>query len=140
MRRTVKYYSIPILIGLTMISWGCADDTYPDPNTVVLLSPAQNEVMDNGCDPVVNEIEWMFTWKPVAGATSYQIYVIHEGALNPATNDQTSNSFWHDSEEGFILPENTTNWKWRVRAFKNGTWFDWSVERTFSVEPLNTDC
>jgi len=31
-------------------------------------------------------------------------------------------------------------WIWKVRAKINGSWADWSPERTFDVEPLNTDC
>ena len=131
---------ILFLFGILSVTWACDNHTYPDRNKVQLLFPKQDEVMDNGCDVVVNNIEWRFTWETVPGATSYHIYVAHEGANNPVTDDQTSDNFWNNSQEGFISPGNGTNWKWRVRAYKNGKWYEWSAERTFSVEPVNTDC
>jgi hypothetical protein len=128
------------LIVLLLMTWGCVNDTYPDPNKVILLLPEADEIMDNGCYPVLNDIDWQFTWKAIPGATSYQIHVMHEGSLKPVANDETTDNFWNNSQQGFILPENTQDWKWKVRAFKDGQWCDWSVERTYTVEPVNTDC
>ena len=140
MTSKVKHHSILFLIGLMILAWGCVDHTLPDRNKVILLLPEAHEIMDNGCYPVLNDINWRFTWTAIPGATSYQIHVMHEGSLKPVANDETADNFWNNSQQGFILPENTQNWKWKVRAFKDGQWCEWSVERTYTVEPLNTDC
>jgi hypothetical protein len=36
--------------------------------------------------------------------------------------------------------ENRFDWRWKVRTMVNGAWGPWSTERTFDVEPLDTDC
>jgi hypothetical protein len=33
----------------------------------------------------------------------------------------------------------TLKWYWKVRVYVGGTWHNWSDERVFTVEPVDTD-
>ncbi|MCG2815363.1 MAG: hypothetical protein L6425_05465 [Candidatus Aminicenantes bacterium] len=118
--------------------------TKPDPSDIVplLISPRAGAVLDNGRSDGRDDIVWDFDWSDINGATSYRLYVIGSNALYPVI-DRPSNmfdsSYHHVSAGSYIIDENRLNWKWKVRAYANGVWSDWSEERTFDVEPLNTD-
>ena len=107
----------------------------------VPVSPSQDTVMDNGCTDRSDPIEWNYEWMAVAGATEYQLHVKRNGARLTLVNIRTQERHYSRREPGaYIVPPNYSDWRWRVRAFADNKWTDWSDERTFSVEPLDTDC
>jgi hypothetical protein len=106
-----------------------------------LILPASGAVLDNGCSDFSDKIEWDFDWSDVIGATQYHLYVIGGHATIPLINNSSlSTSDYHHENSGYIINDNIYNWKWKVRAYLNGSWNNWSEERKFDVEPLNTDC
>ena len=108
----------------------------------VLLSPQPAEVLDNGCQDKTDPVLWLFKWAEVPGAKRYHLYVTHKGAVYPVINEQSVGipSYADYSEGSYIAEHNLGDWSWRVRALVDNAWTDWSEERTFNVEPLNTDC
>ena len=110
-------------------------------NAQSLVSPAAGATLDNGCNIASNPINWNFSWTRVFWARRYQIYVYHVGSSFPIINQYVStNSFSYESF-GYIINSNTSNWRWKVRCQTIfGNWLSWTAERSFVVEPLNTDC
>ena len=108
---------------------------------IELISPKEEEALDNGCRNLKEPIIWEFRWSEARGAQRYHLYVIHEFAGNPVidNSDIKSTSFTHQSK-GLIPSQNLTGWTWKVRPMIKGVWKDWSDERTFGVEPENSDC
>ena len=109
---------------------------------VQLTSPANGAVLDNGCENLSNLLIWDFAWSGTAcaGATQYNIYVYHPQALEPAIDAVVPTTSYH-KEDYLYAPEiYRLGWRWRVRAMISGLWTDWSLERAFDVEPVNTDC
>jgi len=106
-----------------------------------LISPATGAVMDNGCNGQSNEIVWDFDWSDCSGADKYHLYVIGPTATYPVVDDSSiiSSSYQYVSL-GVIADQFRLGWRWRVRAEINGVWGEWSDERTFDVEPYDTDC
>jgi Leucine-rich repeat (LRR) protein len=118
--------------GMTVLGLNCAP---------VLLSPAPGAVLDNGCTLQANSIIWAFDWEDVPGATLYGIFIQKTGfnALRDLS-DLPGSSYQYNSASGYTPDTNLTGWFWRVRAQVNGIWSDWSEERGFVIEPVNTDC
>ncbi|MCK4786094.1 MAG: Ig-like domain-containing protein [Desulfobacteraceae bacterium] len=112
-----------------------------------LVSPSEGAELDNGCEPPsIDSIEWDFDWSVVTGSTQYNLYVKHEGppeSPSPRIDEYniTDSTFSHDETGSYIIEDNRDNWRWKVRAkINNLYWTAWSDERSFNVEPLNTDC
>jgi hypothetical protein len=105
-----------------------------------LLAPEEGAVMDNGRTDRQDAIVWDFDWTDCEGATQYHLYVKGANALYPVIDDVlTQSSYRMVSQGSYIIESNRFGWVWQVRAQVNGSWGDWSPERTFDVEPLNTD-
>ncbi len=135
-----------------------------------LLSPAEGEIMDNGCqgtsDAEVWDFDWTdvgstfqstdvvvtssthgagtcadcFTYLPHDGEIDYHLFVIGPTAIYPVIDHTVAESSYHRVSYGYIVNRNTHGWRWKVRARIDGEWMPWSPERTFDVEPLDTDC
>jgi uncharacterized protein (TIGR02145 family) len=115
----------------------------------LLISPENNAELDNSCtlngSDISDNISWFFDWNDCAGATRYNLYVIGRDAIIPAIDIETQSSEYSSFSTGSYIGDlngdvHRIGWRWRVRAFVNGEWGEWSNERTFDVEPLNTDC
>ena len=105
-----------------------------------LLTPADGDIMDNGCTNGSNGISWEFDWEDCAGAESYEISLRHPSFEVPfATPDLTVSSFTV-LEDRFFGEPSRFGWFWMVRAKVGGGLGDWSPERKFDLEPVNTDC
>jgi hypothetical protein len=103
----------------------------------ILISPAEGAVLDNGRVDFLEEIVWDFDWSDVINATRYHLYVIRTPQGMPFINDDAiASSSFHYEQPGFV---ESGPWTWRVRAFVNGQWNEWSDTRNFDVEPWNTD-
>lgn len=108
---------------------------------IQLLTPAPGAVMDNGCTNRENGIRWEFDWSDCSDAQFYGFYLQQRGTLEPRVDARnlTTSSFTV-LESGFVFEEARTGWFWKVRSRINGVWSNWSPEREFEVEPVNTDC
>ena len=107
---------------------------------IILISPEEGAVLDNGRYDRRDDIVWDFDWLDVTGATKYHLYVKHTGSLYPVIDREIYKSSYHEVGEGsYIIDRNRFNWKWKVRAFIDDMWSDWSEVRSFDVEPINTD-
>jgi hypothetical protein len=105
-----------------------------------LTSPRYGAVLDNGCEDLSNLLIWDFAWSACSGATQYHIYVKHPEASGSAIDTVVNTTFYH--KEGYLYAPDIYRfgWRWAVRAMVNEVWGEWSPERTFDVEPMNTDC
>lgn len=105
-----------------------------------LILPEEGAILDNGRTDKKDYIERYFSWAAVSGAAKYHLYVKHVGAEYPAIDKEVySPSYNHEEYGSYIANKNRFNWKWKVRAYVYGMWCDWSEERSFDVEPVNTD-
>lgn len=86
-------------------------------------------------------VVWDFDWSDCVRASEYHLFVTGADAPLPVEDRSgiVQSSFRHLGCGGYILDEHRLNWRWRVRAKTEGVWGDWSGERTFGVEPVNTD-
>jgi len=106
-----------------------------------LLSPAEGEIMDNGCWTGRDSIVWDFDWTDVDGVAEYHLFVIGPTALYPVIDCTVAESLYHWVDEGsYIANKNRHGWRWKVRAVIYNEWMPWTPERTFDVELLDTDC
>ena len=127
----------------TITAAGKSHSVTQDPllSAPTLLLPQNNAVMDNNCEGNTEAKDWNFSWSSVPGATRYHIYVIHTGAANPAVDTIVFATSFYYGPTGWIPNENLEGWTWKVRAGNDSNlWSNWSSVRTFTVEPLNTDC
>jgi hypothetical protein len=105
-----------------------------------LISPEEGAVLDNGRTDKKDYIKWHFSWAYVSGASMYRLYVKHVGAKYPVIDRDVFNVSYNSEEYGaYVANRNRFNWKWKVRAYVYDMWCDWSEERSFNVEPVNTD-
>jgi hypothetical protein len=113
----------------------------PTPCVPNLVSPAEGATLDNGRTDHTDDIVWDFDWSDCAGATQYHLYVIKSGASIPVVDkdDIPASSYHHVQSGAYIPAANLTGWTWKVRARVGGAWNDWSLTRSFSVEPPDTD-
>ena len=106
-----------------------------------LLTPEEAAVMDNGCGNRENGILWEFDWSECAGAGSYEIYVKQRNQQEPLVdNAGLTTSAFTLLDDRVVPEESRRGWFWKVRAEVNGVLGNWSPERNFDIEPVNTDC
>ncbi len=126
-----------ILSGFAAACGGGTTTATPAPPT--LVSPPDRAVLDNGCDDHSDLMTWDFAWSEVPGATGYHLWVKNAGGSVPML-DQVglkTTAFRYVSNSYTPMSD---GWQWRVRAVVNGGYGEWSELRTFTVEPVNTDC
>lgn len=105
-----------------------------------LIAPLDGTILDNGRTDKLDDIVWDFDWADIPGSTLYELYVSRVGAVTPLINKTNiSTSSYHFVLPSYITQNNLSNWEWKVRAYLNDEWIEWSVPRTFSVESPNTD-
>ena len=107
-----------------------------------LLAPASGVFMDNGCGDRSDSMDWDFEWTPVPGAKKYHLIVQKSGTRFAAIDKKSikESRFEHRSKGAFAGPAAYLGWAWKVRALVGKEWTDWSRERQFVLEPVNTDC
>ncbi len=107
-----------------------------------LRSPQDQAVMDNDCRNRQDGADWKFKWDKVPNASRYHLYVIGARAQYPVVDEPTikKTSYRRKTSGSYIAEHNRLGWQWKVWAMVNGKWGEWSKERKFDVEPLNTDC
>lgn len=117
------------------LPWALAEADCPQ-----LLSPAAGEVMDNGRSDGLDDVVWEFSWLPCDDAEAYQLMVDLRapGILSTGYVDvETLATEYTYTRERFI--GTLAGWTWRVRARVAGVWGPWSEERSFTLEPENSD-
>ena len=108
---------------------------------ISLLSPSNNTILDNGCQETPDPITWFFDWSDCTDATAYQINVLEPGSTTvPMIDKEITTSDYEYSDNDYIINSARLGWMWRVRAYINGGWREWSESGIFDVEPLDTDC
>jgi len=127
-------------MGLVLILTGnCKKEDTSTCPVPTLISPKNNAILDNGCTPPeVDTIKWSFEWTGCPNATNYNLYVKHPFALYPAIDIETKESNFISSDVGYI--GDISNWEYKVRAFVDGEWREWSEVRIFELEQPNSDC
>ena len=130
------------IIFILLIGWSCSKESSFSENLVVkLITPVNEAILDNGCRGEFELLEWYFDWEDFPSAQKYHLYVIHIGSRSPVIDeDNIQNSEYLKSGGAYIVSSYLRNWTWKVKAFVNDEWTEWSELRTFHVEPLNTDC
>lgn len=140
------------LAAVCATTLACSDNnstpTSPSPPPPVLqacvptqTSPVAGAILDNGCTDHSDTIRWDFDWTDCTGAQNYHLWVNGRTAQNPVIDDDTlTESAFRETSNGWIAESNGRGWRWRVRAKQNGVWGEWTPERTFDVETVNTDC
>ena len=104
------------------------------------ISPIDGAVLDNGRSDRTDYIEWVFDWPDVPGAVRYNLYVIGGRAQFPAINVETEESAYvHLALGSYIADSNRTGWTWKVRSLVDDVWSEWSDERSFEVEMVDSD-
>lgn len=113
---------------------------YPPPPA--LISPATGVFMDNGCMDRSDGIEWDFEWEAVPNAKKYHLYVKSRSASIPVVDNKglAKTVYKHRKPKTYIGGRGPSIWSWRVRAFVGKNWTEWSEDRIFAIEPLDTDC
>lgn len=108
----------------------------------VPIRPDGSDVMDNGCDGGADGIDWDFAWSVVPRATRYHLQAWSITPANPALDDSSLTApFWRRTDPlAFVRESSRIGWRWRVRAFADGQWGEWSRETVFDFEPAGTDC
>lgn len=101
---------------------------------VRLAVPADNAVLplrrlDNG----KLESDWMFGWHDCPEASRYHLYVIGPHALNPIIDTDTLTAATYRFRRSSHGVTQREGWTWKVRAFIDGRWGDWSEERRFNI-------
>jgi len=109
------------------------------PTALTLISPEENEILDNGRTDFMDYRVWDFDWSDFEGATRYHLFVINPLGLPHINYDNITNSSYHLESLGYQTSDCLEGWTWGVRAFVNGQWNEWSDTRHFDVEPPNTD-
>jgi hypothetical protein len=138
-----------VIVAAAVVACGCgaAGDVVAPEITVasetivpVLVSPAEGGVLDNGCSDHSEPMAWSFDWSDVPRAERYHVYAIGRTATYPAVDREVVTSSYSESTTAYVANQYRFGWRWKVRAFVDGSWREFSPERSFDVEPLNTDC
>ncbi len=129
--------SMTLILAMVMLpvfhsaAVGAAEPLGPQPPR--LIAPSSGAVL-----PQPQAGLWVFEWKPVRNARSYQIEVIGPGVVLPLINAVTSSTQYVVPRGGVYITD-LQGWTWRVRTQdEKGVWGDWSESRKFSVAPLPT--
>ena len=140
-RMTRIAFLAPTFAG-ALLAAGCDGPAAPsDPVVPLLISPAPNAVLDNGCRTDFDAFQWDFAWAEVRAASHYHLQVIgRDTALFTIDDDQLVSPSYTSRSTGYVLDKYRLGWRWRVRAQKGDVWGEFSPYRTFDVEPLDTDC
>lgn len=109
------------------------------PCVVRLATPGNNAVLpQRRLDKGKVEAVWLFGWRDCPEASRYHLYVIGPGAKNPVVDDETLTAATFQYRQSYLRGvTRTEGWTWKVRAFADGQWGEWSEARLFSVAAPN---
>lgn len=111
---------------------------------IELFEPQPLSVLDNGCSDADehNLTIWDFDWEEIDVAEKYQFVLRAFRESNSSFNtwidvDTITQSELHYEKSSYAGPLLIY---WKVRAFHDGIWGNWSEEWVFTQEPVDTDC
>jgi len=142
-RTTILVVVISVIgtLGAAIIAnW---DKIFPTPTKVAcvpaLVVPGDNAVLPQRLPDEKFALNWTFGWKVCPEATKYHLFVIGPTASNPIVNEDslTSATYQFQRSHGQISKSKTQGWTWKVRAYADGQWGQWSEVRKFNVTPAN---
>ncbi|EDP94844.1 hypothetical protein KAOT1_01420 [Kordia algicida OT-1] len=102
--------------------------------TITLNSPQSNASLANGIESRNASFSWDFDWEDVPNAEQYEIVIIHPNNNKKSILKNTPVSRYQLVQRGGLKNNELIGWKWKVRAFINGSYRDWSATRTFNVK------
>jgi serine/threonine protein kinase len=112
-------------------------------------SPASAAILDNGRVDGLDDMTWEFDWSDCPSAQAYELWVSGTDSVSggpaalPVIDTSTLTASAYRYSAWGVMTYQTVDagfpWTWKVRARTNGQWGPWSSERTFWVEPVNTD-
>lgn len=123
-----------IIFGFYAATLDAQDSAEPS-----LVAPSDGALLDNGRTDRLDVMRWEFEWAPVPNADKYRLKVQGKSAKFPAVNTVLADTSFVKESSSYIIARNQQGWTWKVQARVNGKWGNWSEERTFDVEPLDTD-
>ncbi|MCI0409232.1 MAG: hypothetical protein L0191_11850, partial [Acidobacteria bacterium] len=102
-----------------------------------LTSPEENAVLEQRrrSDGRVGT-KWSFSWSGCPAASRYHLYVKGPGAKNPIVNLDNIVGESHVDTSTHYGIQSLEGWTWKVRAFVEGEWGDWSRTGTFNVSKV----
>lgn len=105
-----------------------------------LNTPVHGATLDNGCSDSSDLVLWSFDWEDCEN-TLYNIFIMSSVDTIPIIDEWLVNSeYTYMDSSSFIADTNRFGWTWKVRAHADEEDGEWSEEREFSVEAVNTDC
>ena len=104
---------------------------------VRLISPTNNDLLSQR-RIMGGKVEtvWRFSWSECPSASRYHLYVIGPGALNPIIDNNTLTATSYSERATHYGITALNGWTWRVRAYVDGRWKEWSETGTFNVSPV----
>ena len=124
--------------GVLAILAPAMEPTLPDQLCdMELIAPKVNSTFDQGPRLSDDRVEpkLRFIWRNCPEAERYHLYVIGPDAINPIidNNNITSAVYLHSMRHYGVT--HLEGWTWRVRAYVDGRWENWSETRTFNFAP-----
>ncbi len=81
------------------------------------------------------EVKWTFGWFDCPEAQKYHLYIVGPGALNPIVNESDLSAAVYEHHSYHYGITKLRGWSWKVRAFSDNKWGEWSKTRYFDVSP-----
>jgi hypothetical protein len=107
--------------------------TTPIRADITLYAPQTNALLANGNENKRTSYTWNFDWADVPNAEQYEIYIIHPNDHKKSFIQNTPVSKYQLVQRQPRTNTELNGWKWKVRAFINGSYREWSATRTFNV-------
>lgn len=127
------------VLGAAMIgNWDKLGQTFYSPArcAVTLVTPKDNtRFRERQLSSGKLELKLSFRWDPCPGASRYNLLVTTPDAQINLINEDTvlSPTFEYTRRDPDGIRNRT--WIWKVRAFIEGRWTDWSETRGFTIAP-----
>jgi hypothetical protein len=139
-QRTGWRWRVRARTGSQWTDWSAETPFGVDPVSPVLLAPAANATIDNGCRNGRDGIAWTFEWRACRAAERYNLAILGPTGALFMNEERLGVPRFEFRSQGFIAAGQESGWSWRVRAQFTGEWREWSSPRGFSVETVDTDC
>jgi hypothetical protein len=152
--RSIGLFGLLVLAAGTFVAQGGRAGTplpvarLPSLEPPLLVDPPEGETLANGVDYPPTETTWFFSWRPVEGATRYELFVVapdptlpnHDVVVEGGSGNGVCFRSYPQCHTrvglGASIPAGALEgWRWRVRAASAEGWGAWSEERSFDVAP-----
>lgn len=136
----IGLFALPELSHDPMPTQPPPDQVVPETGCIPMpIAPETGAILDNGRTDGADQVTMHFDWSDCPGAREYHL-MVGPISMNPVIDQFMPESFFDYVNPGASFTEEYLNtWAWKVRPDINGQWTPWSEERTFEIEPINTD-